>query len=166
MCLLLFAIYMTVIMVGRYVEDLSKTSLIYKHYNERQEDKYPTYSICFKGSNLYWQNDFAIFNEYELHPHEFEQMLKGEDTFRYEYNFTSRLYRKVHNNFRSVSSTIFDSFYLKASDFIDEARLTANDGQYSVLYDSFSTPNSSFDPPFCMTHLNPSAFSTMFPETA
>ena len=82
------ATYISVILVGRYIEDISKTSITYKHYNEKPEDQYPTYSICFKGTSFYWNNDAAIFNEYELHSDQFERLLKGENEFRYHYNFT------------------------------------------------------------------------------
>ena len=157
LCFLL-AIYMSVVIVGRYIEDLSKTSITYKHYNEKQEDQYPTYSICFKGNHFYWNNELAIFNEYELHSREYEQMLKGENTFRYEYNVTSRLYEKVPTFYRNVTSTIFDSFYLKFSDILDEAHFTADDSKYSVSYEKVSTTNSSDEPPFYIGYQSPEMF--------
>ena len=143
------------ILVGRYIEDLSKTSITYKHYNENPEDQYPTYSICFKGTSLYWNNDLAIFNEYELHPDQFEQILKGENAFRYHYNATSRLYKKLPTFFRNVLNRSFGAFHLQISDILDKAIFTADDGDNSILYDKFSNSNSSHDPPFYIGYQTP-----------
>ena len=107
----LLAIYMSVLLVGRFLEDRSTTSIMYRHYNEKPQDRYPTYSICFRGTKFHWQNDLEIFDEYGLNPYQFEQLLKGETTFSYEYDHTSRLYKKVPSIIRNVQP--FDLYHVQ-----------------------------------------------------
>ena len=57
---------MSVSFVKRFKDNENATSITYKPFNDGPEDKYPTYSICFKGSKLHWHRKLEIFNAYEL----------------------------------------------------------------------------------------------------
>ena len=55
----------------------------YRKYSNTSDDKYPTFSICFKGSLFHWYRDIDIYNDWELMPEQYEKMMKGEPAFRY-----------------------------------------------------------------------------------
>ena len=135
---------MTVILVGRFLEDRSTTSITYKQYNDKPEDKYPTYSICFKGNSFYWRHGLEIFNEYGLYSYQLEQMLKGEPTFSYEYDHTSRLYKKLPTIIKNESN--LNSCHFQLEDILVEAIFTADDLQNSISYSNFSTSGHDNQP--------------------
>ena len=72
--------------VKRFNENENATSIAYKKYSSTPEDKYPTYSICLKGTQLHWYNDLDIYNAFELRSEQYERMLRGEPAFRYVYD--------------------------------------------------------------------------------
>ena len=82
----LMALYMTVILIGRYEENRSATSIAYKKFGDTDSDQYPTFSICFKGDGLYRFNGSVIYDAYGISPRTYEMMLQGQPVFGYEYN--------------------------------------------------------------------------------
>ena len=89
------ALYMTVILVGRYQHNESATQIAYKQYAATDEDQYPTFSICLNGDGLYRYNGSAIHEAYGITPLSYEKMLRGRPAFQYEYDHTRRLFRKI-----------------------------------------------------------------------
>ena len=83
------------IFIHRFEVDDNTTSIAYKKYDETSEDKYPDFSFCFKGTTLHWYNDIAIFNSYEVSPSEYEMIIEGETGYRYEYDYVSKLFKKI-----------------------------------------------------------------------
>ena len=90
----LLAIYMTAKQVMTFLENDDSTSIHYRRFNLSPNDRYPTFSICFTGTELYWNKAKSIFNLYGLNPSSFEAMLKGQKVFAYDYNYSSMLYNK------------------------------------------------------------------------
>ena len=90
----LLAVYMTLIIVRRFLEDRSKRSIDYKKYAEIPEDQYPAFSICLKEDGLYRYNDVAIYKAYGIYRAEYQMMLQGNRAFKYVYNATSKSYTK------------------------------------------------------------------------
>ena len=86
---------MTVILIGRYQKNESATAIEYRRYSDRNEDQYPTFSICLIGDGLYRYNGNTIYEAYGINPGNYEGMLQGETAFRYEYDPTSKLYDKI-----------------------------------------------------------------------
>ena len=73
------AIYYTTSTICQYYENLDETFIRMKKYNQDPSiDKYPTFSICFKGTEFVWYHDQNIFQAYDLNASQFELMLKGE----------------------------------------------------------------------------------------
>ena len=91
----LLTVFMSVSFVNRYMENENSTRIIYKKFHEKSEDKYPTYSVCFKGTNFHWFNGLDIYNAFELRVEQYEMMLKGNLALRYEYDSSLKLFRKV-----------------------------------------------------------------------
>ena len=125
---------MSVMLVGRFLEDKSMTSIAYKQYNDEPEGKYPTFSICFKGTTFYWRNELAIFNEYGIYSYQFEKMLKGKSAFKYEYDPSLGLYKTLTREVKNSSAAKFDSFHLQIEDILEEVIFTAGGSQGSVSY--------------------------------
>ena len=91
----LLALITTLKNIGRYNEDASETTVSYKKYGNTVEDKYPSFSVCFKGNGLYIFNESAIFTAYGIHPRDYEKMIHGEGAFQYEYDPSIRRYSKT-----------------------------------------------------------------------
>ena len=72
------ALYMTVILIGRYQDNKSATSISYKQFATTDDDQYPTFSICLNGDGLYRFNGSAIHEAYGTNPANYEKMLLGE----------------------------------------------------------------------------------------
>ena len=127
----LLAIYMAVSFVKRFNENDNVTSITYKPFNDGPADKYPTYSICFKGSRFHWYRRENIFEAFELSFEQFEMMLKGEPAFRYDFDLSLRLFRKVPTFVNNGSDVTFNNFHLRASDFLKSADLTTHNSYHS-----------------------------------
>ena len=104
----LMAIGMAVIMFGRFGQNKSATSITYKKYEQTSEDQYPTFSICFKGSNFHWYQHLKIFDVFDLSFEQFERMLKGKIAFRYDYDLSSGLFRKIPTFINNGSDRTFN----------------------------------------------------------
>ena len=89
------ALYMTVILVGRYEDNKSTTSISYNQFGDTDKDQYPTYSVCLEGDGLYRYNGSATYEAYGINPSNYEKMLQGQPAFRYEYDHTKRLFIKT-----------------------------------------------------------------------
>ena len=86
---------MTATQVIRFFENEDSTAIQFRQFNRATKDKYPVFTICLTGSDLYLNKAETIFRAFGLHPHKFVDMLKGKEVFSYEYNYTSRLYNRI-----------------------------------------------------------------------
>ena len=136
---LLMAVYYTTSTICQYYANLDETFIRMKRYNDDPlEDKYPTFSICFKGTEFIWYHDYNIFQAYGLNAAQFELMLKGENAIRYERNNELRSYKKVLVGSNNGSYEDFDNFHIRLSDILSEARFVT-DRPSSNTYKSFRT---------------------------
>ena len=86
---------MTVILIGRYDENKSSTSIVYKKFAETDQDPYPTFSICLNGDGLYRYDGRAIYEAYGINSANYEKVLQGQLAFTYEYDTARKLYKKT-----------------------------------------------------------------------
>ena len=86
---------MTAKQIIRFIENGDSASIQFRPFNLAPKDKYPTFTICLTGSDLYWNKAKLIFRKFGIHPSKFVEMLKGKDVFSYDYNYTSMLYNKI-----------------------------------------------------------------------
>ena len=112
-----------------------------------REDIYPTFSICFKGAKLRWFNDLAIFDIYGISADEYENMLTGGSAFRYEYNLTSRLYRKTQVLMGNRWNRMFDTFPLQIFDILRDLEFVTEDPKYTITFGPKDV-KSGQQPPF------------------
>ena len=95
-----------------------------KRFNKEQDDKYPTFSFCFKGARFHWINDHYIFDSFGLNATQYERMLRGEIAERYDRNDSYRSYTKTSVSFN----------YSKAIDF--NKKVVSNSAlSPTVIYD-------------------------------
>ena len=100
----LLAAYMTNTQVIRLLKNDDSTTIAFKRFNLSPDDKYPTFSMCFKGAELRWYNDKFIFDQFGISSSKYEKLLKGEKVSKYRYNYTSKLYDKFPVEYIAGSS--------------------------------------------------------------
>ena len=124
---------MTVTQITRYFENRDASSVHYKRFNVSPDDKYPTFSICFKGG-LYWYHDMLIYNSFGVTSTKYEQLLKGEQVQKYYYDYIQMLYQKDAIDIRNGSNEGFEQFYLRFSEILTGSEFAAVDDKDSVYY--------------------------------
>ena len=130
--------------VHRYNENANKTTITYGRYSRASNDKYPTFSICFKGAQLNWYHEPSIYDTFGLTYLEYEKMIKGEKAFKYEYDPSLRLFKKVLTFMDNGTDTDFHKFHLSVSDFLVATRfdyIHANHSAFSWKYINGGTPD-------------------------
>ena len=139
MCLVL-AIYVSVDLVERFDLNKNQTSMEIKMYSVDDQDKYPVFSICFKGAQ-FRRYQRLIYDAFGLSKVEYENMLKGEKAFTYEYCPKSRAFRKIETNLSNGPYADFENFHLKTHDFLVETNMTYLDSSHN--FNSFLRKNFS-----------------------
>ena len=131
------ALYMTVILIGRYDEDKSSTSIAYKKFAETDQDQYPTFSICLEGESLYQYNGSAVYEAYGISSANYVKMLQGQTAFRYEYNTALKLYSKTPLPLTYKTNFTFENMIQNSheiSDILKEAEFTFESQNSRVSY--------------------------------
>ena len=70
--------YMAVTQICRFIENQDTSSISFKRFNRTPKDKYPTFSLCFEGTEFHWYHNMEIFNDHELSAKNFDAYLKGK----------------------------------------------------------------------------------------
>ena len=125
---------MTIKQVMRFLENDDSTAIHFRRFNLSPKDKYPTFSICLGGSELYWYQQEAIFKEFQLSGAKLGEMLKGNDAFSYEYNYTSMLYNKVSVEISQHPDIDLGQFSLQASDILTALKYDTEHEETSIRY--------------------------------
>ena len=144
----LMAVYMTVLLVTRFLENKDATSILYKNYGATLEDKYPTFSICFEGTNFHWYRDSEIFEAFQLTQSGYEQLLSGKTAYRYDYNHTSRLYRKTPIVLKEKINANVDTFHVQMSHFLLKSAFLTEDRKHAIYYGNDANFYQVPKPPF------------------
>ena len=119
------ATYMSASFVRRFTENRDATSITYNSFIGNSEDSgYPTFTICFEGPRLHWYQQLEIFNAFELSFEQFQRMLKGQDAIKYDYDSSSRLFKKVPTFVNNGSDVPFSEFHLRMTDILITATFT------------------------------------------
>ena len=152
------ALYMTIQLVGRFNEHKSATSIDYKKYTDTSEDKYPAFSMCLKGDNLYRYNESAIFEAYQINPAEYQMLLKGKPAYRFDYDATRGLYYNKSLPLRYETNFTFKEMvksFFELSDIIKEAELVTEEPGRSIIYGKktrLAEGKTVDDPPFYVSY--------------
>ena len=61
---------------------------------------------------------------------------KGENVIKYEYDFTTRLYRKIPIDIRNISISGFEMLHLTPADILSEVEFATRNPDDSIRYDA------------------------------
>ena len=126
---------MTNTQVIRLLKNDDSTTIAFKRFNLSPRDKYPTFSMCFKGAELRWYNDKFIFDQYGISSSKYEKLLKGEKVSKYRYNYTSKLYDKFPVEYiPGASEDQVDKFSISISDILTTLRYRISPDEKSIEY--------------------------------
>ena len=132
---------MTAKQVMSFLENDDATAIHYRRFNLTPKDKYPTFSICFTGSELYWYKAMEIFKIFGVRPSKFEAMLKGEEVFQYDYNYTSMLYNKIPVDLSHLKNIDTGQFAVKMSDILTRLEFVTDEDMTGIRIDSSGQGN-------------------------
>ena len=113
--------WMSMKQIERFLENRDASSIRYKRFNESPLDKYPTFSLCFKGPEIYWMNEKSLFDKFEVTSDQYVNIIKGNHAWKYEYDDESKAYRKIFINFNNLTGITFNESRLLLSDFVEDA---------------------------------------------
>ena len=84
----------------------------------------------------FWNKHKAIFQAFGLHPTKFGEMLRGKDTFSYDYNYTSMLYNKIPVDIGEHQNLDTEKFSLKISEILTGLEFATQSEDNSIRYGS------------------------------
>ena len=128
------AIYEVTLWSIEFAENKDQVFISIKSYNHHSDAKYPTFSICFKGSEFHWYRDVNIFNSYDIDLYQYENMLKGNMAYKYELNKSTSLYEKVPVSMTDGVNVKFDQFHVQLNDIVNEVKFVTNEAMQDSFY--------------------------------
>ena len=148
----LFAVYFTARFSSQYSENSDVQLITMKKFNEKTDSSYPTYSFCFKGARFHWFHDLEIFNSFSLNATQYERMMMGETSERYDRNDFNRSYIKTPVFLNSGNKIDFDSYYVQISDFLSSLHFAAEPASADTLMSSPKEMNLRKDPALYLSY--------------
>ena len=125
--------YYSLPQIGSHFENKDSSAIAYKPFNLREIDKYPTFSICFKGPERYWFNEEFLFDKAGVSSAQFVKVLKGTGE-RYNYNRSSRTFVKEPVDLNTLSENEWNQLVWHPSDFIHGVDLVTEPKNNSVFF--------------------------------
>ena len=147
------AIYWTSVFTIQYAENEDSIMMTTKLFNDNENDKYPTFSFCFKGTEFVWNREIDIFKAYRLNSTQFEMMLKGEVATKYEFNASSGAYAKVPVFVKKDVG--IDQFYLQLADIFSEVKFVMQKSTQMYHSSHDEQVGSTFGRAFHLSYLSP-----------
>ena len=95
MCCFTLATYYGITQVIRYIQNKDISTITQKIFNDAPNNNYPTFSICFKGGELYWKHEEFLVKETGMTSLQYVDSLQG-NIWRHEYDEGLRLYKKKY----------------------------------------------------------------------
>ena len=114
--------WMSLNQIERFLENRDNSSIRYKRFNESPLDQYPTFSLCFKGPDIYWKNEMLLFDLFGISSQQYVNIMKGNQAWKYVYDDRTRVNRKDFMDISNITGTRFDEFRLSFSNFLQEAQ--------------------------------------------
>ena len=143
---------MTATQVMRFLENDDSTAIHFRQFNLSPKDKYPAFSICFTGSELYWNQAEEIFKATQLSPPMLKAMLRGQDAFSYHYNHTLKLYDKIPVDIGDYPNMDIGRFSVKVSDIVTGLEYGTDEEKTSVSHGIGEIGNRLDDIPLEVGH--------------
>lgn len=144
--------YSVLTLFRRWLDNTDASSIYFKHYNENEEDKYPTYSLCFHSTGngaLFDYFEMELFENFMLGPEELEMILEGK-----EINYTRR-----YLNFQNISNIKYEQYMLKLDDIVRNLEFSTDSDSYLYSYENFdghgNVTGNDKEWPFYVSHTDP-----------
>lgn len=137
------AIYWTTLFSTQYGENSDAIFIAMKTYNENPTDKYPTFSVCFTGVQFHWYDDPNIYKTYGINATQYELMLKGKPSIRYERNDSFLSYSKTPVFLSDGSIEHFDQYHLNNDHFLEEIQLSYENSEDEIYNFNFKHSNTT-----------------------
>ena len=130
------AIYMAFKLFQRLLDNQDATVVSYRKYSQTEQDKYPTYSICFTGATIHWYQDAHIFKSFGIYSPELEKLVSGKSVMRYT-NIHSplKLYKREQFSWKQSLHSNFSPFHLKPSDILFKSLFVAENPLQTRVYE-------------------------------
>ena len=125
--------YMTVTQSVEFLENRDSSIISYHHFNQDPSDQYPTFSICVKGEDIFWENEEFLYDQTGVTSAEYIEILKGNG-FRYEINGTTLLSEKKSLDIHDVSMINFEHIRLQQASIITGADFMTNDKNSTIHF--------------------------------
>ena len=140
--------YMTVTQSVEFLENRDSSIISYHHFNQDPSDQYPTFSVCVKGDDIYWENEEFLYDQTGVTSAEYIEILKGNG-FRYEINEKTLLSEKKNLGIKDVSMINFELIRLQQASIITGADLMTNDKNSTIHFgNSDAWESNTEDIPF------------------
>ena len=149
------AIYYGVTQVIRYIENNDLSTITQQTFNDVPNNKYPTFTICLKGKDVYWKNEKMLLDQTGLSSVQYVDLLEGKGGFGHKYNEKSRLYEKENINVSRALQMDTSSIFLLKSDVIVGTHFFAENNLQSTHYGYGKETANLQDAPFHIGHRNP-----------
>ena len=100
----------------RYLDNRDASSFTYKTFNEKAQDIYPTFSICFQGKDIYLPYTTPISQRFvDIYPENYLQILQGEDFTVTKFNASLNRDVNIVYNIHDISYEDVKSFSVNFS---------------------------------------------------
>ena len=96
------ATYYGITQAVRFIENKDSSTISQKIFNHAPNNKYPTFTICIKGKNIYSSNEMVLFEQTELTSLQYVDLLEGNSGYRYKYDEKDRTYEKESVNLSCI----------------------------------------------------------------
>ena len=152
-CLFLLT-YFLITQTMDYLLNKDSSVISYKRFNQDPLDEYPTFSLCLRGSELYWNHEHDLYANLGVTSSQYIQMLKGKG-IRHEYNDTSKLYEDVPVKMDNTSTNKFDAVALGPLDVIAGVEFIAQNYNSTAHFGSGSEGRKLSHIPFHVGYRSP-----------
>ena len=109
----LLALYFSLTQVVRFLANEDTSSISNKQFNLEPHDKYPTFSICLKGRDIYWHKEEFLFNSFGVTSAQYVDTLMGNGQ-RYDFDEKTGLYNKELVELRNFTLIEFTNVALES----------------------------------------------------
>ena len=109
------------------------SSISYKKFNDKPDNKYPSFSICLKGREIYWKIEPHLFEHTGLTSGQYVDLLKGKG-WRYEYDYKNGSYEKTYVNGSNIQTFRIAHSFLSPSDIIVGTHFFTRNGLHDKHY--------------------------------
>lgn len=145
------ATYYGITQVVRYIENKDLSVISKKTFNAAQNNKYPTFSICLKGKDIFWENEHVILEQTGMTSSQYVDFWESNG-WRYIYNESMRLYKKEHVDVENIINNELTQPFPQPRGIIIGARLVAQKASHSIDYGFGKESAASLEIPFRIAH--------------